>query len=311
VTLLIVMPDKPKQAASWARHLEKVDPELGVRIWPAAGSPKEVVMALSWRHRPGTFLKYGNLRCIASMGAGADHILNDPDLPPNIVVTRVVDPSMAQSMAEYVVMAVLNHCRHTHAYYRKQGKGEWKPEVPRTPGKLRIGVMGLGHLGMGAAVRLQQMGFSVVGWRRTAARDGPVRTFCGGEGLRSFLAASHVLICLLPLTPETRGILDRELFKRLPAGAYVINVARGEHLVEEDLLEALDSDGLSGACLDVFSREPLPIGHPFWTHPRIVVTPHVSSLTPPDRVAPQIVDNYHRLRQGRPLLHTVDPKRGY
>jgi len=311
VTLLIVMPDKTKQAESWARHLRNLDPEIGIHIWPEAGTPEEVEMALSWRHRPGEFLKYENLKCIASMGAGVDHILCDPNLPPNVAVTRVVDPSMAQSMVEYVVMTVLNHCRQTHEYYREQRRKEWKPKIPRTADNLCVGIMGLGHLGMNVALRLKQMGFSVVGWRRTEAAADSVTTFHGREGLRSFLAASNVLVCLIPLTPETRGILNRELFDQLPADAFVINVARGEHLVEDDLLAALDSGVLSGACLDVFCREPLDPGHPFWSHPRIVVTPHISSLTQPARVAPQIVENYHRMKTGRPLLHTVDPDRGY
>lgn len=310
MALLIVMPDG-KQANSWARHLKALDPDLTIRIWPEEGNPKKVTFALAWKHHPGEFLRYPNLRCIASMGAGVDHILGDPELPPGIPITRVVDPSMAQSMSEYVVMAVLNHCRQTHEYHRKQQEKRWLPKVPRKAADLCVGVMGMGRLGMEAAVRLQQMGFPVIGWRRSEAPTGSVASFHGDEGLKSFLAATDVLICLLPLTAATRGILNRSLFKQLPRGAFVINVARGEHLVEKDLLEFLDSGFLSGACLDVFPEEPLPESHPFWGHHRIVVTPHISSLTHPARVAPQIVDNYHRLMEGRPLLHTVDVERGY
>jgi glyoxylate/hydroxypyruvate reductase A len=171
--------------------------------------------------------------------------------------------------------------------------------------------MGLGHLGADAAVKLAGLGFRVSGWSRTPKSIDGVHSFVGDEALDAFLAQSDILICLLPLTAATQGILNRRTLARLPDGAYVINAARGEHLVEEDLVEALASERLAGACLDVFRTEPLPAGHPFWTHPRVTITPHVASLTFPRDVASQLVDNYRRVRAGQPPLHVVDPRRGY
>jgi glyoxylate/hydroxypyruvate reductase A len=171
--------------------------------------------------------------------------------------------------------------------------------------------MGLGHLGADAALKLRALGFAVAGWSRSAKQVEGVRSFAGDSDLDLFLAQADILVCLLPLTPATRGILNRRTLAALPKGAYVVNAARGEHLVEEELLEAIESGHLSGACLDVFRKEPLPETHPFWSHPRVTVTPHVASLTYPKAVAPQIVENYRRVCAGRPPLHAVDIRRGY
>jgi glyoxylate/hydroxypyruvate reductase len=176
---------------------------------------------------------------------------------------------------------------------------------------VRVGIMGLGHLGSDAAVKLRALGFAVSGWSRTARQMESVRCFAGAGELESFLAQADILICLLPLTPATEGILNRETFSKLPRGAYLINAARGDHLVEEDLLDALESSQVGGACLDVFRKEPLPESHPFWKHPCVTLTPHVASLTYPKAVAPQIVENYRRVRAGKPPLHAVDIGRGY
>ena len=171
--------------------------------------------------------------------------------------------------------------------------------------------MGLGQLGADAAKKLYQLGFQVTGWSRTPKKVDGVQSFAGDGALNDFLSLANVLICLLPLTPATKGILNYKTFEKLPAGSYLINVARGAHLVEQDLLEALETGRISGACLDVFQVEPLPVGHPFWNHPKIIITPHISSLTYPKAVVPQIVENYHRTKLGKPLLNQVDIERGY
>jgi glyoxylate/hydroxypyruvate reductase A len=171
--------------------------------------------------------------------------------------------------------------------------------------------MGLGQLGADAAVKLVTMGFEVAGWSRTPKDINGVVSYAGDEALDDFLSISNILICTLPLTPDTEGILNSGTFKKLPAGAYVINVARGKHLIEEDLLKALDSGHISGACLDVFQVEPLPENHPFWSRPNITITPHISSLTDPKAVMPQIIENYHRIKSGKPLINVIDVTRGY
>jgi glyoxylate/hydroxypyruvate reductase A len=296
---------------SWVKHLRALEPGLDVRIWPEAGAAEEVEFILCWRPPAGEMRRYPNLKCIASLGFGVDHILRDPGLPRGVPIARIVDEAMIAAMSEYVVAAVLLHTRQFGLFRQDQAQKKWKPRAPRGSREVRAGVMGLGHLGADAAGKLAHLGFAVSGWSRTPKRLGAVESFAGPGGLEEFLSRADVLICLLPLTPETEGILDRRTFGRLPKGAYVINAARGEHLVEEDLLEFIENGHLSGACLDVFRREPLPEDHPFWTHPQITVTPHIASLTFPRAVAPQLIESYRRVRGGKPPLNVIDPVAGY
>ena len=299
MALMIIAPDT--KVTSWVKHLSRLEPGIDIRVWPDTGNAADIEFALSWHHPPGELKKYANLKCIASLGAGVDHLLADPDLPAEVPITRVVEHSMAQSMSEYVVLAVLNYCRQLDVYRTDQSQKKWRPRIPLLAADMRIGIMGLGQLGYDAAKKLIALGFPVSGWRKTPKRIDGVDCFSGAQGLHTFLSQVRILICMLPLTPQTQGILNQKTFNRLPTGAYVINVARG----------ALDAGQLSGACLDVFETEPLPTDHPFWEHPKITITPHISSITFSKAVAPQIIDNYRRSRGARPLLNVVDPKRGY
>ncbi|MGD8493122.1 MAG: glyoxylate/hydroxypyruvate reductase A [Desulfobacterales bacterium] len=301
MALIIIAPGT--KVTSWVKHLGRLAPGIDIRVWPDTGDVDDIEFALSWKHPPGEFKKYRHLKCIASLGAGVDHLMADPDLPAGVPITRVVEHSMAQSMSEYVVLAVLNYCRQFDAYRTDQSQKKWQPRIPLLAADMRIGIMGLGQLGKDAADKLSALGFPVSGWSKTPKSVEGISCFAGAGALNDFLSQTRILICMLPLTPQTRGILNRETFAKLPAGAYVINVARGEHLIE--------NDQLSGACLDVFETEPLPSDHPFWDHPRIKLTPHISSITFPRAVVPQIIDNYRRSRSGQPLLNVVDPKRGY
>ena len=309
MALMIIAPDT--KTTSWVKYLSKLDPDIDIRIWPETGDADDIEFALSWKHPHGEFKRYKNLKCIASLGAGVDHLLADPDLPAGIPIPRVVEHSMAQSMSEYVILAALNHCRQFETYRSDQSQKIWKPRIPLLATDKRVGIMGLGQLGKDAAGKMHALGFPVSGWSRTPQNIEGVDCLAGSDALGVFLSQSRILICMLPLTPQTRGILNLQNFNRLPAGAYLINVARGEHLIESDLLSAIDSGHLSGACLDVFNEEPLPPDHPFWEHPKIIVTPHISSITYSKSVAPQIMDNYRRSRTGKALLHVVDPNRGY
>ena len=309
MTLLIIAPTMPLDA--WTRYLLQADPEMSLRVWPDCGDPQDVAVVAVWKHPPGSLSPFPNLKCIASLGVGVDHIFSDSELPPDIPITRVVDRSMAQSMSEYVILAVLSYCRQFDRYYRDQHNRRWSPQVPMITREVTVGIMGLGQLGLDAATKLQQMGFGVRGWSRTPHTHQEIQTFAGPSQLDAFLSRCDILVCLLPLTPDTRGILRRSTFDRLPQGAYVINVARGAHLIEADLLDALDDGRVSGACLDVFDTEPLPAEHPFWPHPRILITPHISSLTHPRDVAPQIASNYRRILQGQPPVNCIDRNRGY
>ena len=299
------------KVSSWVKHFSTLDPGIDIRIWPEVDDADDIEFAFSWNHPHGEFKKYKNLKCIASLGAGVDHILSDPDLPAGVPVTRVVEPSMSQSMSEYAVLAVLNHCRQFDLYRSDQSQKKWQPRIPLLAADMGIGIMGLGQLGKDAAVKLSHLGFPVTGWSQTPKKIKGVTCLAGEEAFDDFLSRARILICMLPLTPKTRGILNHETFHKLPTGAYVINVARGQHLIEKDLLAAVDSGQLDGACLDVFEVEPLFEDHPFWGHPKIIVTPHISSLTYPKAVAPQVIDNYHRMKSGKALLNQVDIKRGY
>jgi glyoxylate/hydroxypyruvate reductase A len=309
MVLLVIAPDL--EIEGYVRELKTLAPKLDVRLWPEIGNADDIEFALTWNHPPGEFKKFKNLRCIASLGAGVDNILKDPHLPEKVPVTRVVEPSMSQFMSEYVILAVLNHCRQFDLFKQDQAAKRWQPRFPLLARDIRIGIMGLGQLGGDAARKLVGLGFGVIGWSRTPRRIENVMNFVGEVDLYNFLSQADILICLLPLTSATKGILNRKTFEKLPAGAYVINVARGEHLVEADLLAALETGHISGACLDVFRVEPLPANHPFWNHPNITLTPHISSLTDPKAVMPQIIENYNRLKSGKPLLNVVDRKRGY
>jgi glyoxylate/hydroxypyruvate reductase A len=297
--------------SSWVKHLSMQDPGIDIRIWPEVGDADDIEFALCWNHPQGEFKKYKNLKCIASIGAGVDHVMRDPDLPAGVPVTRVVQSSMAQSMSEYAVLGVLNYCRQFDSYRTDQSQKKWQPRIPLLAANMGIGIMGLGQLGKDAAKKLSYLGFPVTGWSQTPKDIRGVKCLAGEDALDDFLSQARILICMLPLTPKTRGILNHKIFDKLPAGAYVINVARGQHLIETDLLAALDSGQLAGACLDVFEVEPLPEDHPFWSHPKIIVTPHISSITYPKAVAPQIIENYQRTKTGKPLLNVVDIKRGY
>jgi len=306
---LMMMPTM--KTASWEKRMRASEPGIDLRVWPEVGAPEEIAFILAWRPPQGALRQFPNLKCIASMGAGVDNILSDPDLPAGVPITRIVDASMAWSMSEYVVMQVLNYCRNTRFFMKQEAKVEWKPVIPRLAEKETIGILGLGQLGLDAARKLMALGFKVAGWRRL---DHPVEglmTYTGPDQFSAFLARSRVLINMLPLTSVTENILNRDTLAQLPRGAYLINVARGQHLVEADLLEAISSGQLAGACLDVFRTEPLPKDHPFWQHPDITVTPHIASLTNPDAVIPQILDNYRRVLAGRAVLHAVDRVRGY
>jgi glyoxylate/hydroxypyruvate reductase A len=309
MALLFLAPEV--NAAPWVRHLAAQDPDLDVRVWPEVGDPGDIGLVLCWKHPPGELKRFPNLKCIASLGFGVDHILRDPELPAGVPVTRLVESGMVAAMSEYVLAAVLHHTRQFDLYRGDQARRRWQMRIPQAPADTRVGIMGLGNLGSDAALRLRRAGFAVSGWSRTPRQVEGVRSFSGQAALQEFLGQTDILVCLLPLTPATREILNRRTFAALPAGAYLINVARGEHLIEEDLLEAIEAGRLSGACLDVFRQEPLPEGHPFWGHPRVTVTPHIASLTPPRAVAPQIVENYRRARAGQPLLHVIDIQRGY
>lgn len=306
MSFLIVSSQRDPKA--WVKALKEQDPELDLEVYPEVKDPSKVEFVLSWKHPHGIYKNYPNLKAIASMGAGIDHIINDPEIPQHIRITRVIDEQLTKDMSVFVLSLILDHLRNLSYHYCSR---EWKPLKYLRPEEVQIGIMGMGVLGVGVAEKLIRNKFNVTGWSRSQKEILGVTTFYGDDQLQDFLEQSNVLVCLLPLTSETENILNKRLFEKLPQGAYVINVARGPHLVEEDLLEMIDSGHLSGASLDVFRKEPLPEDHPFWNHEKIRITPHIASVTNPATVVPQILENYERIKQGKELKNVVDRAKEY
>jgi glyoxylate/hydroxypyruvate reductase len=263
------------------------------------GALEEIDAVVCWSPPPGLLARMPRLRLVQSIGAGTDHITRDRDLP-DVPVCRIVDPDMAAGMNAYVAWAVVHGQRHMGTYLESQRRGAWEeaPIVP--PGRHRVGIAGLGVLGQSVARTLAAIGYQVRGWSRGPKDDLPlgIEAYHGDAGRAAFLAGCDTLVCLLPLTEATRGVLNSGLFAQLPRGARLVNAGRGAHLVQDDLLAALESGQLGSAVLDAFVEEPLPAGHPFWQHPRITVTPHIATRTGPEAIARQTHDNLARLRRG-------------
>ncbi len=291
-----------------AAHFEDLD----FRVWPDDdGDPADVEFALVWLQKEGALKHYPNLRAIFSLGAGVEHILRDSNLPAGVPIVRLVDIQLTRDMTEYVLAWVLYYHRDHHRYRTQQAARQWRTLPPVVAADRQVGILGLGELGRASASALAGLGFRVRGWSRTAKEIEGVACFDGAGGLGEFLEGVEILICLLPLTPETRGIVDDALLAALPAGACFINAARGGHMVTADLVAALASGHIAGATLDVFEPEPLPAADPLWSHPGVNVTPHVASITYHKTAAAEIVEDIRRIRDGGRARHIVDPAKGY
>jgi glyoxylate/hydroxypyruvate reductase A len=310
--MAILLSTKAHTMQDWKAALLAVDPSLEIRLFPDAGNPAEIEAAVVWTaHDMMELRRYPNLKLIVSMGAGVDHLLRAPGPPSGIPVARLKDVLLTSAMAEWVLLNVLRFHRQDPEYRALQQRKEWLELSAPSTAERRIGILGIGELGSASARVLTALGFPVMGWSRSARTLAGVQTFHGADGLMAMAAQSDILICLLPLTPETRGVLNAKLLSALPRGAYVINGARGGHMVAQDMLAALDSGHIAGAALDVFEPEPLPPESPFWSHPKVFLTPHAASITIPSSVAPQVVENIHNMRAGRPLINLVDFSLGY
>ncbi|MEM8987105.1 MAG: glyoxylate/hydroxypyruvate reductase A [Pseudomonadota bacterium] len=297
--------------ALFVTTLSEALPGMPIGLWPAVEDPGAVRYAVVWNPGEGVFPKLQNLEAVLSLGAGVDHVVGVTDLPADVPLIRLVDPALTDGMTEYVVMSVLAHHRDMLDYRARQNDKTWRRRLPLLAGRRRVGVMGLGVLGRAALQGLKPFGFDLAGWSRTAKEIEGVTCFHGDDQLKDFAARTDILVCLLPLTPDTTGILSAELFAMLPDGASIISVGRGGHLRDADLLAALDAGKLSGATLDVFSEEPLPGDHPFWSHPKIVVTPHIASVTTPVSTAKTLAQSIIDLQEGRIPAGLVDRQRGY
>ena len=296
------------KAEPWLQGLAAALPGADITVWQPGAPVADY--AVVWAPPQQFMDEQQGIQALFNIGAGVDALLQRR-LPSGARVVRLDDAGMAVQMAEYVCHAVIRHFREFDQYEASMRAGQWAYRKPRLRQDLPVGVMGLGVLGERVAKALAQFEFPVNGWSRSPKAIGGIRVFSGQDGFNDFLAASRVLVNLLPLTPETQDILNRDTLARLQPGGYLINVARGAHLVENDLLALLDSGHLAGAQLDVFRTEPLPVGHPFWSHPRITLTPHTSARTLLGESIAQIVGKIAALERGEAIAGVVDPVRGY
>lgn len=300
-----------RRAAWWKSHMAALLPEADVRLADEEMDKDAVDYAVVWKPAPGWLKTFPNLKCIVSIGAGIDHVLDDTDLPGHLPIIRTTSADLRIRMREYVVLQVLRLHRRLPDVEAGQPLREWRQIVEPPAHERRVGIMGLGNLGADCAKALAALGFDVAGWARSDKRLDGVTCFAGAEARDTFLARTDILVCMLPLTAATEGILNADLFRRLPQDAAVINVARGRHLVEEDLLDALGSGHIRGAALDVFRQEPLPETHPFWDHPDILVTPHIASLIDPVAGGHRIAENLRKFHAGEPVDDLIPPGKAY
>jgi glyoxylate/hydroxypyruvate reductase A len=299
----------------WAERLRTLAPQRDVRVWPQLGDPAEISYACAWQTPRGLLAGLPHLEAIFSLGAGVDHVLSDPQLPDAPVV-RIVDPDLTMRMTEYVVLHVLMHHRRQRRYDAQQRERIWHEHAQPPAGRVAVGVMGLGVLGCDAASVLCRIGFRVAGFSRAPKRLAGVDTFHGDDGLDAFLRRTEILVCLLPATPATQGILRLELFRKLEragacGGAYLINAGRGALQVDADILAALEEGSLAGATLDVFPTEPLPSESPLWTHPKVTITPHNAAASDPGALVANVLRQIERCEASLPLEHVVDRAAGY
>lgn len=299
----------PVRGAEWAGWFAQNSPDIDFRQWPLDGDPAAVRYLAAWEP-PADLSMFPNLELIFSVGAGIDQF-DFTTLPPGVPVLRMVEPGIIGGMVEYATLAVLSIHREWLTYRDQQRAGAWQSLRVRPAGERRVGVLGLGVLAQAVLAQLGSFGFPCAGWSASQHSIDGVDCYAGAAALTEFLARTDVLICLLPLTPSTRAILDRDLFAALPRGAALVNCGRGGHLVQEDLLAALDSGQLSQAVLDVCDPEPLPASHPFWRHPHIMLTPHIASMTQPETAVEVVLANIRRHLAGEPLHGLVEPARGY
>jgi len=292
-------------------EFKKSLPNIDLRVFPDCGKLEDFEIALAWKPPLGTLQKFPNLKLIISLGAGVNHILKDSNLPQNISIVRLVSPSQTLQMAEYVNLAVLFFQRRLIDYQQLQREQRWEYLPVSNAKSFTVGIMGLGAFGSTVAKRLRDNGLSVRGWSRSPKEIEGIDCFFGQEQFKLFLSKSRVLVCLLPITSETKDILNLDTFSALPQEAYLVNVGRGKHLVESDLLSALDSGKIAGAFIDSFDTEPLPKDHPFWFHLKIIVTPHIAAAGIPSDIATEVINNINKFLSGQLLDNLVDVGRGY
>jgi glyoxylate/hydroxypyruvate reductase A len=307
---VLLATDLDDELAAWLPLLRGALPGEAIVTSPTA-DPAAIDVAIVANPPRGVLAGLPDLRLVQSLWAGVDRLLADPTVPPGVPLARMVDPAMNEAMAETALWAVLQVHRDFIDYGAQQRARCWQPRPQRRADEVPVAVLGLGEMGGTVARRLSANGYPVSGWSRRPARVEGVRSLAGEAALAQVLRDAEVVVNLLPLTDATRGLFDAERLAQMRAGAVLVNLARGGHVVEDDLLSSLDRGHLRHAVLDVFAAEPLPPSHPFWSHPRVTVLPHVAAQTDPRSAAAVAAANVRALRAGRPLAHLVDRARGY
>ncbi|WP_431285333.1 2-hydroxyacid dehydrogenase [Humitalea sp. 24SJ18S-53] len=294
----------------WRSAFAEAMPELELRFWDDPIAPEAVDYVMVWDPEPGRLAEFPNLRIVFSSAAGVDNITRDPIWPRHLPLVRMGGAETSQRMGEFIAWACLSLLRSGRRMALAQARAEWNNfDVPFCAPQRRVGIMGMGNLGAHAARVLEAIGFPVAGWSRS--RKAEIESYAGAEELPAFLARTDILVCLLPSTPETAGLISASLFAQLPPGAALVNAGRGSHVVLPDLLAALDSEHLSGAVLDVFDTEPLPPEAPVWAHPKVIVTPHIASLAARGERARYVAQAIRDHAAGLPLPNLFDPEKGY
>jgi glyoxylate/hydroxypyruvate reductase A len=300
----------PVRGEQWQALFAEHAPDIEWRAWPDIGDPKDIQYLAAWQAPDDLEVVLPNLQVLFALSAGVDQLdLNR--LPTSLPVVRLLDPGITRGMCEYATFAVLSLHRDMLRYRQQQLARCWQAHLLQPAARRRVGIMGLGAQAQQILATLQPLGFALSGWARSAHQIPGVDCYAGNQQLPAFLSQCDILLCVLPLTEQTQGILDRRLFEQLPRGAALINMGRGGHLVEGDLLEALDSGHLSGAVLDVLQQEPAPVDHPFWHHPQILLTPHIAAMTQPESAFGVLLENIRRHQRGEPMLGEIDRAQGY
>jgi len=307
--MAILIDSVSKNLNPWLKAFKSYDDQVEVYCYDDAVALEKITTAVVWNHRPGLFKQLPNLKLIASLGAGVDHIMNDPDIPPQVSITRIIGDGLSGPMSNFCIGAILHHQRQFDKYLIDKSTKTWDQE-PNPEREINVGIMGLGALGADLAEKLNYLGFNVFGLSQSRKKIAHVVSYLNAE-LDLFLSKINILVVMLPATESTRAILSKKLFDKLNKGTYLINVARGHHQVNGDIIDALENGQLSGAFLDVFPEEPLPKKSSLWDHPKIMITPHIAVVTKINEAVPQIIASHKRVRIGKLPEILVDRIKGY
>jgi len=306
MSILIIAPRR--ETGIWKKSIGEIDPSINVEIYPEVADKEKITAAVLWNHPEGVLNDYPNLKWVTSLGAGVDHVLKDKNIPERIRITRIIDPGIPVEMARMIVTMLTEFEKGIFKHWENKKTTTWKPSL-NVP-KFKIGLLGMGEIGRKIADVLETLNYSVTGYSLHGKRYKNFNVY-GKDQLEEFLREIDVLVCLLPLTSQTDRFIDKKFLSLMKEGSYIMNLARGRIINDEDLLDAIEKGIIKKVYLDVFEKEPLPEGHPFWRNPWIIITPHISGITDVHTAAQQIVDNYHTFENSGELKFEIDKQNEY